>query len=65
MCERLLITVREAAGRLGLGRSLTYEFIRRGELKSLKIGGARRVLVSDLLDFVQRLKEQSSVEEGM
>jgi excisionase family DNA binding protein len=42
---------------------MTYEFIRRGELKSVKVGGARRVLVSDLHEFVRNLKDQSD-EDG-
>ncbi len=62
VCETILITVNQAAQLLGLGRSMTYEFIRRGELKSLKIGGARRVLVSDLHEFVRALKEQTDDE---
>ena len=62
MCEALLITVTEAARRLGLGRSLTYRFIHTGELPSLKIGAARRVAVVDLGAFVQRLKDDSAGE---
>jgi excisionase family DNA binding protein len=57
MTDELLITVNEAARRVGFGRSFLYGFIRRGELLSVKIGGARRILVSDLEDFVSRLRE--------
>ena len=60
MSEEILITVSEAARRLGLGRSMTYRFIQTGNLPSLKIGGARRILVADLHEFVQHLKEQST-----
>lgn len=63
MCDKLLLTVVEAGQRLGIRRSLTYQFIQRGELKSLKISGARRVLVSDLLEFVRKLKEASDADE--
>jgi excisionase family DNA binding protein len=63
VCDQLLIKVKEAARLLGFGRSMTYEFIRRGELKSVKVGGARRVLVSDLHEFVRNLKDQSD-EDG-
>lgn len=59
MCEQLLITVQEAARRLGLGRSHTYRFIQTGALPSVKVGGARRVVVADLMLFVDRLKEQA------
>jgi len=60
MCSELLVDVRESARRLGLGRSLTYRLIQTGALRSVKIGGARRILVSDLEDFVQRLKEATN-----
>jgi len=63
MDDQLLVTVREAARRIGFGRSFTYDLIRRGELKSLKIGAARRVLVSDIHDFVRKLKEASDADE--
>ncbi len=58
MCEPLLLKVDDAADRLALGRSITYGLIQRGELPSVKIGGARRVLLSDLEAFVARLREQ-------
>jgi len=59
MSDEILITVNEAARRLGLGRSLTYRFIRTGDLPSLKIGGARRILVADLHEFVRHLRQQN------
>lgn len=59
MCERLLITVTEAAQRLGFGRSQTYMLIQSGALPSLKIGGARRVSVADLEEFVERLRSEA------
>ena len=59
MQEVLMIRIEEAARRLGLGRSLTYRFIQTGELPSVKVGGARRVLVADLELFVKRLKDDS------
>ena len=57
MPEKLLLTVVEAAQRIGLGRTFTYDLIRRGQLRSLKIGGARRVAVADIEEFVLRLRE--------
>ena len=56
--EKLLYTVPEAAMRLGLGRSLVYELVMRGEIISIKIGRARRVPVSALDQFVARLAEE-------
>jgi excisionase family DNA binding protein len=57
MCEQLLLRVEEAARRLNIGRSLAYRFIQSGQLPSVKVAGARRVLVSDLEEFVSQLKE--------
>ncbi len=54
---RLLLTVREAAERLSLGRSLTYQLITSGEIDSVTIGRARRVPVAALEDYVRRLRE--------
>jgi excisionase family DNA binding protein len=62
VADVLLLTVTEAAQRIRLGRSITYDLIRRGELRSVKIGGARRVLVTDLEEFVRRLHDDS--DEG-
>jgi excisionase family DNA binding protein len=60
MEERLLLTVKEAAQRLALGRSMAYRLIQSGALPSIKVGGARRVAVADLHEFVRFLKEQST-----
>ncbi len=62
MADELLLTVGECARRLGFGKSLVYRFIRRGELRSLRIGGARRVLVAELDEFVTRLRERRDEE---
>ena len=58
MDERLLLTVKEAAQRLALGRSMAYRLIQNGALKSVKVGSARRVRVNDLEDFVERLQQE-------
>ena len=60
MEKRLLITVKEAAQRLALGRSMTYRLIQTGALRSVKVGGARRVLVSDLEHYVERLAQEAT-----
>ena len=53
--ERLLLTIPEACERLGIGRSLAYTFIARGQLPSITLGRARRIPVSALQEFVERL----------
>jgi excisionase family DNA binding protein len=62
MSEKLLLTVAEAAQRMGLGRSFTYDLIRRGAIVSIKIGGARRVAVADIDEFVERLRAEATEE---
>lgn len=41
--ERLLLTVEEAAHRLGIGRSLAWRLVRSGELPSVRLGRLVRV----------------------
>jgi excisionase family DNA binding protein len=41
--DRLLISVREAAARLGIGRDATYALVREGRLPVVRVG--RRVLI--------------------
>ena len=52
---RLLLTVEEAAERIGICRSNMFKLIRRGDVESVKIGRLRRVTPTALEDFVRRL----------
>jgi excisionase family DNA binding protein len=52
---RALLRVEEAAAWLGLGRTKTYELVARGALRSVCIGRSRRVPVSALVQFLERL----------
>ena len=52
---RLLLTPEEAADRLALSRTTIYELIRTGELRSVKIGRARRIPVAALGEYVTGL----------
>ena len=63
MCEALVVTVAEAARALSLGRSATYKLIQTGALRSLKIGGSRRVAMVDLKQFVEQLREECKESE--
>lgn len=60
MPERVLLTVEEAAERLGIGRSLAFRLIRDGELESVQIGRLRRVPASAVTDFATRLVARQS-----
>jgi excisionase family DNA binding protein len=51
----ILLTVDEAAARLGLGKTKVYELLTRGELASVRIGVARRIPTRALEEYVERL----------
>jgi excisionase family DNA binding protein len=53
--ERLLFRPEEAGTVLGLGRTKVYELMASGQLRSVKVGGARRVSATALVDFVADL----------
>jgi excisionase family DNA binding protein len=52
---RLLLTVEEAAERIGICRSNMFKLIRQGDVESVKVGRLRRVTPAALEDFVKRL----------
>jgi excisionase family DNA binding protein len=59
---RLLLTVEEAAERVGICRSNMFKLIRQGDVESVKVGRLRRVTPAALEDFVKRLSlRQESV----
>lgn len=47
-----LWTVKDVASRMGCSQRHVERLIRRGELRSLKIGGLRRVVPTDFADFL-------------
>jgi excisionase family DNA binding protein len=49
----MLLTIREAASVLRIGRSTLYELVGRGEIEVVHIGRAVRVPVDALLAFVE------------
>jgi excisionase family DNA binding protein len=55
---RLLLTVEEAAERIGICRSNMFKLIRRGEIQSVRVGRLRRVTPDALEDFVRRLSAE-------
>jgi len=50
------LTTLQVAAALGLGRATVAEMIRRGDLPSVKIGGARRVFRADLDQYIVNLR---------
>jgi excisionase family DNA binding protein len=53
--EQLLFRPSEAARRLGISRTKVDELMASGELRSVKIGAARRVSATSLAEFVAAL----------
>ncbi|MEN2742741.1 helix-turn-helix domain-containing protein [Microbacterium sp. X-17] len=53
--DKLMLTPEEAAEALGVGRSTLYDLMRLQEIPSVKIGRSRRIPVSALRDFADRL----------
>lgn len=52
---QVLLTVAEAAERLGIGKTTTYALVRSGELESVLIGRLRRVHVDAVATYAARL----------
>jgi excisionase family DNA binding protein len=60
--ERLLLTVTQAAERLGISRSLLYELLATGDVESITIGRLRRIPAEALANYIrlQRARNQNS-----
>jgi excisionase family DNA binding protein len=57
--DRLLLTVEEAADRLGIGRSLMYELISGGQVASIRVGRLRRIPQESLTDYVRAMRAEA------
>ena len=57
----MLYRPEEAAAALALSRARTYELIRSGELRSLKIGRSRRVTREDRAAFVEAQRKAAAI----
>ena len=56
--DKQLLTVVEAAVSMGIGRSLVYRLLMEGELASVRIGRARRVPVTAIAAYIERLEAE-------
>lgn len=61
---RLLLTVEEAADRLGIGRTLMYALVKNGEVESVQLGRLRRIPADALPRYLERLRTASSQSIG-
>ena len=57
---RILYPVSEVAQQLGVGLTTAKALVKSGELRSVKIGRARRVPVEALHEYVQKLESEQS-----
>ena len=54
MPEPVLATLPQAARMLGISRATTYRLVATGEIPSIELAGRRRVVISELLDLIDR-----------
>jgi excisionase family DNA binding protein len=54
----LVLTIEQAAKRLGIGRTLAYALVSSGEIESVTIGRLRRIPAECLTEYVDRLRQQ-------
>src|SRR5665811_2203462 len=59
--EKLLLSVVEAAHRLGVGRSLMYELLGSGQIESMHVGRLHKVPAWALEAFVERQRRGARV----
>lgn len=52
---RVLLTVAEAAERLGIGKTTTYALVRSGEIESVLIGRLRRIHIDAVNAYAAHL----------
>jgi excisionase family DNA binding protein len=55
--EKLLLTVEEAAHRLGISRTIMYRLVSSGLVESVRVGRLRRIPPECLDEFVATLRE--------
>ncbi|GIF66754.1 excisionase [Asanoa ishikariensis] len=59
MSTKALYTVREAAAILSLSRTVIYELLRSGRLRSVREGAARRIPARAITEYVALLENES------
>jgi excisionase family DNA binding protein len=57
--EKLLLSVVEAAERLGVGRTLMYALLGSGQIESMHVGRLHKVPVEALARFVERCRSEA------
>ena len=57
----VLLRPEQAAEALNVGRTAVFALIRSGRLRSVKVGGLRRIPATALAEFVRRLEEEQAL----
>ncbi len=57
-----LLTVEEAAVKLGIGRTFAYRLVLGGEIESVKLGKRRLVPEDAVDDYIARLRRGEEVD---
>jgi excisionase family DNA binding protein len=60
---RILLTVKEAACVLGIGRTLMYSLVMSGEVESVPIGRLRRIPAECLPEYVAKLRASQQTKQ--
>ncbi|MBI1378561.1 MAG: helix-turn-helix domain-containing protein [Frankiales bacterium] len=60
-----LLTVEQAARRLGVGRSTMYALLSRGEIESIQIGHLRRIPVDAIGIFIDERRAAAAMAYGV
>jgi excisionase family DNA binding protein len=58
--EPLAHSIPKAAARIGIGRTLLYELIDRGEIPTITVGSRRLVAEADLAAFIELRRRQAA-----
>ena len=53
----ILVTVEEMATMLSIGRTVAWELVRKGKVKSVKIGRTRRVPITAIQVYIEQLMD--------
>ena len=60
----IVLTVEDAAKRLGISRTTMYGLIKAGEIRSVPIGRLRRVPIVALHEYVNRLLSSGTASQA-
>ena len=59
---KMLLTAKQAGERLRISESTVYRLLRGRQLKGVKIGRLLRFTEDELMDFIERHREQGEAE---